>query len=141
MHHVTCGTMVMPLHLTLSRATVQYCATATCTNDHCIRVFSYTTSICVANNTTIVKRKSPFPCHIRGVAYTKSISCNAEAHARYRNFMQLASLARVTYTCIAANIMLAYNSLHNEVILLFHLQLYTQETTCIIHVTCGPCIT
>ena len=69
------------LKLTLSRATAHYCATATCTNDHCIHVFSYTTNICLANNTIIVKRKSPFPCHIREVAYMKSISCNA----RYRN--------------------------------------------------------
>ena len=45
------------------------------------------TNICVANNTIIVKRKSPFPCHIPGVAYTKSISCNAEGHARYRNIL------------------------------------------------------
>ena len=79
--------------LTLSRATAQYCAIATCTNDHYIHVFSYTTNICVANSTIIVKRKSPLPCHIRGVAYTKSISCNAEAHARYRN-IQLASPAK-----------------------------------------------
>ena len=39
------------LCLTLSRATAQYCATATCTNDHCMQVFSYTTNIFVANNT------------------------------------------------------------------------------------------
>ena len=79
--------------LTLSRATAQYCATATCSNDHCIHVFSYTTNICVVNNTIIVERKRPFPCHIRGVAYRKSISCNAEAHARYRN-IQLALPAK-----------------------------------------------
>ena len=55
------------------------------------------TNICVANNIIIVKssRKRPFPCHIRGVAYTKSISCNAEAHARYRNIL-LASPAKET---------------------------------------------
>ena len=81
------------ISLTLLRATAQYCVTATCTNDHCIHVFSYTTNICVANNTIIVKRKSPFPCHIRGVAYTKSISCNTEAHARYQN-IQLALPAK-----------------------------------------------
>ena len=46
--------------LTLLQATVHYCATATCTNDHCIHVFSYTTNICVANNTIIVKRKYLF---------------------------------------------------------------------------------
>ena len=51
------------------------------------------TNICVANNTIIVKKKRPFPCHIRGVAYTKSISCNAEAHARYYN-IQLALPAK-----------------------------------------------
>ena len=54
--------------LTLSWATAQYCATATCTNDHCIHVFSYTTNICVANNTIILKRKCLFTCHICGVA-------------------------------------------------------------------------
>ena len=51
------------------------------------------TNICVANNTIIIKRKSPFPCHIRRGAYTQSISCNTEAHAQYRN-IQLASPAK-----------------------------------------------
>ena len=57
--------------LTISRATAQYCATATCTNDHCTHVFSYTTNICVDNNIIILKRKCLFPCHIRRVAYRK----------------------------------------------------------------------
>ena len=67
------------------RATAHYCATASCTNDHSIHVFRYTTNLCVANNTIVVKRKR------------RAFVANAEAHARYRN-IQLASHMHVAVT-------------------------------------------